>query len=326
MRLQVLVGEPSVVDTVQMLRGLKSKYESHHGVIISDRALIAAATLSDRYIQNRFLPDKAIDLIDEAASSIRVQLDSMPEEMDIMKRQFTRLQVEEAALRKEKQDAALQTRLSEVQEELATLRDRLAPLQLRYQKEHARMVELRELQAKREKLREDAQVARQRGDLARTADLIHGAIPEVDARLREIKAVPESEEPMLSERIGVEEIAAVVARWTGIPVSRLQQSEVHKLLGLKEELHRRIVGQDVAVEAVTNAIIRSRAGLAASERGSSFLFLGPTGVNFCWISPLGACPLSGGQCCAPPWDMRMPCVARLHAAATVDTPTRGPVS
>lgn len=267
-----------MADTVQMLRGLKSKYESHHGVIISDRALIAAATLSDRYIQNRFLPDKAIDLIDEAASSIRVQLDSMPEEMDIMQRQMTRLQVEETALKKEKKDAALQSRLSDVRTELASLRDRLAPLQLRYQKEHARMVELRELQAKREKLREDAQVARQRGDLARTADLIHGAIPEVDARLREIKAMPENEEPMLTERIGVEEIAAVVSRWTGVPVSRLHQSEVEKLMGLREELHKRVVGQDTAVAAVANAIIRSRAGLAASERGSSFLFLGPTGA------------------------------------------------
>lgn len=278
MLVQVLVGEPSVADTIQMLRGLKSKYESHHGAIISDRALIAAATLSDRYIQNRFLPDKAIDLIDEAASSVRVQLDSMPEEMDIMQRQLTRLQVEETALKKEQKDAAVRTRLEEVQGELAALRDQLAPLQLRYQKEHAHMVELRELQTKREKLREDAQMARQRGDLARTADLIHGAIPEVDERLREIKAMRESEVPMLTERIGVEDIASVVARWTGIPVSRLQKSEVDKLLGLEEELHKRVVGQDAAVAAVASAIMRSRAGLSATERGSSFLFLGPTGA------------------------------------------------
>jgi ATP-dependent Clp protease ATP-binding subunit ClpB len=260
-----------------MLRGLKSKYESHHGVIISDRALVTAAQLSDRYIQNRFLPDKAIDLVDEACSNIRVQLDSMPEEMDLMQRQLQRLQVEEAALKKEAKDTVAKKRLKEVAQEIATMQDQLQPLQLRYKKEHDRMVELRELQAKKERLREDAKAARQRNDLARQADIVHGAIPEVDARLKRLREeMPEN--PMLTEKIGPDEIAAVVARWTGIPVSRLRTREVDKLINLKDELHKRVVGQDEAVAAVADAVLRSRAGIAATERGSSFLFLGPTGV------------------------------------------------
>jgi ATP-dependent Clp protease ATP-binding subunit ClpB len=266
-----------VPDTIQMLRGLKSKYESHHGVIISDRALVAAAQLSDRYIQNRFLPDKAIDLVDEACSNIRVQLDSMPEEMDLMQRQLQRLQVEEAALKKETKDTVAKARLREVAQEIAAMQDQLQPLQLRYKKEHERMVELRELQAKRERLKEDAKAARQRNDLARQADIVHGAIPEVDLRLKKLReGIPEN--PMLTEKIGPDEIAGVVARWTGIPVSRLRTSEVDKLINLKDELHKRVVGQDEAVAAVADAVLRSRAGIAATERGSSFLFLGPTGA------------------------------------------------
>jgi ATP-dependent Clp protease ATP-binding subunit ClpB len=275
--LQVLVGEPSVADTVQMLRGLKGRYESHHGVTISDRALVAAATLSDRYIQSRFLPDKAIDLVDEACSSIRVQLDSMPEDVDVMQRQIVRLQVEEQALKKEKGDTMMKKRLKEVQEELSALQDQLKPLQMRYKKEHERLLEIRDLQTKREKLRQDAEIARQRNDLARIADIVHGAIPEVDARLRVLREqMPEN--PMLTEKIGVEEIAAVVSRWTGIPVNKLKETEVEKLINLKDELHKRLVGQDAAVAAVADAVLRSRAGLSATERGSSFLFLGPTGV------------------------------------------------
>jgi ATP-dependent Clp protease ATP-binding subunit ClpB len=218
---------------------------------------------------------------DEACSSIRVQLDSMPEEMDAMQRQITRLQVEEQALKKEKtKDTLLSARLDAVQEQLSALQDRLKPLRLRYNAEHARMLEIRRLQTKREKLLQDLEVAKQRGDLARNADLEHGAIPEVNMRLQAIIAqMPEN--PMLTENIGEAEIAAVVSRWTGIPVENLQKTEAAKLLSLKEELHKRVVGQDEAVAAVANAVIRSRAGLAASERGSSFLFLGPTGV-FPW--------------------------------------------
>lgn len=215
---------------------------------------------------------------DEACSSVRVQLDSMPEEMDAMQRRITRLQVEEKALKKEKvKDTELSARLGAVQEELSGLQEKLKPLRLRYNAEHARMMELRDLQNKREKLRQDVEVARQRSDLARIADLVHGAIPEVDARLQQlIAAMPTN--PMLTENIGVEEIATVVSRWTGIPVDKLQKTEAAKLLNLHEELHKRVVGQSSAVSAVANAVIRSRAGLAASERGSSFLFLGPTGT------------------------------------------------
>ena len=194
------------------------------------------------------------------------------------------LQVEEQALKKEGKDAMAKKRLAELARELATLQDALHPLQLRYNKEHARMVELRELQAKRERLREDAKAAQQRNDLARMADLVHGAIPEIDARLRALREeLPD--DPMLSERIGVEEVAAVVARWTGIPVSRLQQTEVDKLVNLKEELHNRVVGQDGAVAAVADAVLRARAGIAAADRGASFLFLGPTGARprRCWL-------------------------------------------
>lgn len=196
-----------------------------------------------------------------------------------MQRQITRLQVEEQALKKEKKkDAQISSRLDTVQEELSALQDRLQPLRLRYNTEHSRMLELRGLQSKREKLRQDVEVAKQRGNLARIADLVHGAIPEVDTRLREIRAsMPEN--PMLTENIGVGEIAAVVSRWTGIPVDKLQKSEATKLLNLEEELHRRVVRQNTAVSAVANAVVRSRAGLAASERGSSFLFLGPTGAH-----------------------------------------------
>lgn len=249
-RAQVQVGEPSVPDTIQMLRGLKSKYESHHGVVISDRALVAAATLADRYIQSRFLPDKAIDLVDEACSSIRVQLDSMPESIDLLQRQLQRLQVEEEALKREKKDTASKKRLAEVAEEIAAMKDQLAPLQLRYRKEHERMEELRALQAKRQKLKEDAQGARQRNDLARTADIVHGAIPEVDARLRALREeMPE--DPMLSERIGTDEIATVVARWTGIPVSRLCTSEVDRLIHLKVRLPSRGVLQLAAMPCMS---------------------------------------------------------------------------
>ena len=293
---QVQVHEPSVEDTIQMLRGLKSKYESHHGVEIADRALIAAATLSDRYIQSRFLPDKAIDLVDEACSSIRVQLDSMPEEIDLMQRKLQRLQVEEQALNKEGSDSAAQARLATVAEEIGALQDRLQPLQIRYKREHDRMVEMRALQNKRERLREDADAAQQRHDLARAADLVHGAIPEVEERLAHLRAeLPAN--PMLSEKIGVDEISAVVARWSGIPVSKLHKDDTAKVLGLRDQLHERVVGQDSAVDAVADAVVRSRAGLAATERGSSFLFLGPTGApSFLFFLALSWQPCCGCVC------------------------------
>ncbi|GLC34379.1 hypothetical protein PLESTB_000735100 [Pleodorina starrii] len=274
---QVLVKEPSVADTVAILRGIKERYESHHGVHITDRALVVAAELSDRYITTRFLPDKAIDLVDEACANMRVQLDSKPEQLDVLERQRTRLQVEAAALSKEK-DALSKKRAAEVERELAALEDSLRPLLLRYQQERSRLDELRKLVQKRDEILVNIQLAEQHNNLARIADLRYGALPEVEERIKALRAAQPAD-AMLSEEVGPEEIATVVSRWTGIPVSRLKQSEREKLLELRTELAKRVVGQEGAVAAVADAVLRSRAGLAARNRGSSFLFLGPTGVG-----------------------------------------------
>lgn len=222
---------------------------------------------------------QAIDLVDEACSNVRVQLDSKPENIDHMERQKLRLQVEEQALSKEK-DPISKARLEEVRRELAALQEALAPLQMTYQQEKERLDKIRHLQEKREELLVNMSLAEQRGDLARIADLKYGAIPEIEAALASLRsAVPSSSSQLLVEEVGPEEVAAVVSRWTGIPVSKLQQTERDKLLCLREQLHRRVVGQEAAVAAVADAVLRSRAGLAARNRGSSFLFLGPTGVG-----------------------------------------------
>lgn len=276
---QVLVGEPSVPDTIQILRGLKEKYEDHHGVHITDRALVVAAELSDRYISGRFLPDKAIDLMDEACSNVRVQLDSKPEGIDSLERQRVRLQVEQQALKKEKDPLSV-ARLGEVQQQLASLEDSLRPLLMKYGQEKERLDKIRMLQGKRQELLVALQGAEQRQDLARIADIKYGSLLEVDETLKKLRAAaPKGGEAMLVEEVGPEEIAGVVSKWTGIPVSRLQATEREKLLSLREELHRRVVGQDAAVDVVAAAVLRSRAGLASRSRGSSFLFLGPTGVG-----------------------------------------------
>ncbi|GBG00245.1 chaperone [Raphidocelis subcapitata] len=273
----VQVGEPSVPDTMQILRGLKQKYEDHHGVHITDRALVVAAELSDRYITGRFLPDKAIDLVDEACSTVRVQLDSKPESIDSLERQAVRLRVEREALKKEK-DPLSAARLAQVDKELAALEDELSPLLMRYSQEKERLESIRRLQNKRQELQVSLQQAEARGDLARIADIRYGSMAEVDDTLKRLRAqVPQ--EAMLAEEVGTEQIAEVVSRWTGIPTTRLQQTEREKLLHLGDELHKRVVGQDTAVDAVAAAVLRSRAGLAARNRGSSFLFLGPTGVG-----------------------------------------------
>lgn len=217
--------------------------------------------------------------MDEACSNVRVQLDSKPENIDHMERQKLRLQVEEQALSKEK-DPISKARLEEVRRELAALQEALAPLQMTYQQEKERLDKIRHLQEKREELLVNMSLAEQRGDLARIADLKYGAIPEIEAALASLRAaVPSSSAQLLVEEVGPEEVAAVVSRWTGIPVSKLQQTERDKLLCLREQLHRRVVGQEAAVAAVADAVLRSRAGLAARNRGSSFLFLGPTGVG-----------------------------------------------
>ncbi|CAH9088188.1 unnamed protein product [Cuscuta europaea] len=279
---QVYVAEPSVPDTISILRGLKEKYEGHHGVKIQDRALVIAAQLSARYITGRHLPDKAIDLVDEACANVRVQLDSQPEEIDNLERKRIQLEVELHALEKEK-DKASKARLTDVRKELDDLRDRLQPLLMKYNKEKERIDELRRLKQKRDELMYALQEAERRYDLARAADLRYGAIEEVEAaisRLESSSGTGEEEGAMLTETVGPEQIAEVVSRWTGIPVTRLGQDQKERLIGLADRLHQRVVGQDIAVCAVAEAVLRSRAGLGRPQQPTgSFLFLGPTGVG-----------------------------------------------
>ncbi|KAK7304682.1 hypothetical protein VNO77_42568 [Canavalia gladiata] len=276
---QVYVAEPRVVDTVSILRGLKERYEGHHGVRIQDRALIVAAQLSSRYITGRRLPDKAIDLVDEACANVRVQLDSQPEEIDNLERKRVQLEVELHALEKEK-DKASKARLVEVRKELDDLRDKLHPLMMKYRKEKERIDELRRLKQKREELNFALQEAERRYDLARAADLRYGAIQEVESAIQELEGKTEKGNVMLTETVGPEHIAEVVSRWTSIPVTRLGQNEKERLIGLADRLHQRVVGQDQAVNAVAEAVLRSRAGLGRPQQPTgSFLFLGPTGVG-----------------------------------------------
>jgi ATP-dependent Clp protease ATP-binding subunit ClpB len=282
---QVFVAEPSVADTVSILRGLKERYESHSGVRLTDAALVQAAQLSHRYISGRFLPDKAIDLVDEACASVRVQLDSQPEIIDQLQRKQLQLEVEATALEREKGDPASQQRLGKVRQELAGIRDQLLPLRARFDRERASLEELQQLQQKVDSLKAKAESAKRRGDLALAADLQYAAIPECQSRIAQL--LKESDEQrrsatgrMVSEVVGEEQIAEVVARWTGIPVSKLNQTERQKLLSLGSELQKRVVGQDEAVNIVAEAILRSRAGLSHENRPTgSFLLCGPSGVG-----------------------------------------------
>ncbi|KAJ0048158.1 hypothetical protein Pint_16230 [Pistacia integerrima] len=279
---QVYVAEPSVPDTISILRGLKERYEGHHGVRIQDRALVVAAQLSARYITGRHLPDKAIDLVDEACANVRVQLDSQPEEIDNLERKRMQLEVELHALEKEK-DKASKARLVEVRKELDDLRDKLQPLMMKYRKEKERIDEIRRLKQKKEELLFALQEAERRYDLARAADLRYGAIQEVESAIAQLEGNTNGntdENVMLTETVGPEHIAEVVSRWTGIPVTRLGQNDKERLIGLAERLHKRVVGQDDAVNAVAEAVLRSRAGLGRPQQPTgSFLFLGPTGVG-----------------------------------------------
>lgn len=276
---QVMVSEPSIADTISILRGLKERYEGHHGVRLLDRALVVAAQLSSRYITSRFLPDKAIDLIDEACANVRVQLDSQPEEIDVLERRRIQLEVEAHAMEKEK-DKASKARLVEIRQELQNLEDQLRPLKMKYQREKERVDELRKLKQKREDLQASLLDAERRYDLARAADLKYGALVEVDKAIQKMEQQESGENTMLTESVGPEHIAEVVSRWTGIPVTRLGQNEKARLLGLADRLHQRVVGQDEAVQAVAEAILRSRAGLGRQQQPTgSFLFLGPTGVG-----------------------------------------------
>ncbi len=275
----VFVGEPSAEDTIAILRGLKERYEVHHGVRIQDAALVAAAVLSDRYLTGRFLPDKAIDLIDEAASRLRIEIDSMPLEIDVVERRARQLEIELVALAKET-DAASKERLAALDRELADLNEQKAGMVAHWQSEKEAIAEIRRLKGELEEAR--LQVEHE-DDLERAAEIRYGVIPtlerEVDAataRLAELQ----TNQKMLKEEVDEEDIAEVVSKWTGVPVSRLMQGEMQKLLRLEDELHRRVIGQDDAVAAVSNAIRRSRAGLSDPHRPiGSFLFLGPTGVG-----------------------------------------------
>src|SRR3954462_7045957 len=277
---QVLVGEPSVDDTVGILRGLKDRYEVHHGVRITDSALVAAATLSDRYITSRFLPDKAIDLVDEAASRLRMEIDSRPVEIDEVERLVRRLEIEEMALAKE-EDEASKERLEKLRAELADKKEQLAGPTSKWQNEKNAIAVVRELKEQLETLRGEADRAERDGDLAKASELRYGRIPEIEKKLdAALPTAQAQEDVMLKEEVGPDDIADVVSAWTGIPAGRMLEGETAKLLRMEDELGKRIVGQRKAVQAVSDAVRRSRAGVADPNRPTgSFMFLGPTGVG-----------------------------------------------
>jgi ATP-dependent Clp protease ATP-binding subunit ClpB len=279
---QVIVEEPSVEDTISILRGLKERFEIHHGVNIHDRALVAAATLSDRYISERFLPDKAIDLVDEACAMIRTEIDSMPSELDEVMRRVMQLEIEEAALRKET-DEASKERLAALTKELADLRERANSMKAQWQQEKEAIQQVRNVREALEKARRELEEAENEYDLNKAAELRHGRIPQLEKQLKQLeKQMSETgkEGRLLREEVTEEEIAEIVSRWTGIPLTRLVEGEREKLLRLHDLLHERVIGQDEAVELVSDAVLRARAGIKDPNRPiGSFIFLGPTGVG-----------------------------------------------
>ncbi len=278
----VLVSEPSEEDTVSILRGLKERYEVHHGVRITDGAIVAAAQLSSRYITDRFLPDKAIDLIDEAASKLRIEIDSMPEELDVVERKIQQLEIEKEALKREKDDASAK-RLTELQQELGSLTEERDQLKLHWNLEKERIQKIRSMKSELENAKLQADKYEREGDLGKVAELRYGKIVTLEKQLKEESeklAQAQQDKKMLKEEVDAEDIAEIVAKWTGIPVSKMMESERSKLLRLEEELHRRVIGQDEAVYAVANAIRRSRTGMQDENRPlGSFIFLGTTGVG-----------------------------------------------
>ncbi|KAJ1927110.1 hypothetical protein FBU59_007251, partial [Linderina macrospora] len=286
---KVNVSEPTVQDTISILRGLKERYESHHGVKVLDSALVTAAQLSDRYITNRRLPDKALDVVDEAMAWTRVQLDSQPEQIDHLERRLQQLEIERIALQKEKDDSS-RMRLEAVGKEIGQINEELRPLKLRYESEKGLLDEIRAANQKMDELRHKAEEARRRHDLERAADMEFYAIPELQNHLKQLqerqseheaKVVSgEIKQEMLSSIVGPDQVAEVIARWTGIPVQRLTQSQVDRLMTLADRLKKSVVGQDRAIDAVADAILRSRAGMARTNQPTgSFLFLGPTGTG-----------------------------------------------
>ncbi len=278
----VYVGEPSVEDTIAILRGLKERYEVHHGVKITDTAIVAAATLSQRYITDRFLPDKAIDLVDEAASRLRIELTSMPQEIDGLQRRMTHLQIEKQALSRENNPAS-RARLDEIETEISGLQEKMSGLKAQWESEKNVIKQINELKAKLERTKEDAARAEREGDLNRAAELRYGALPQVQRDLDTANAkLAEMQKggAMLKEEVTEEDIAEIVAKWTGVPVTRMLESEMQKLIRMEESLQLRVVGQEDAVHAVSNAVRRSRAGLKDPNRPiGSFIFMGPTGVG-----------------------------------------------
>ncbi|RUO39256.1 ATP-dependent chaperone ClpB [Pseudidiomarina aestuarii] len=276
---KVLVDEPSVEDTIAILRGLKERYEVHHSVQITDPAIVAAASLSHRYISDRQLPDKAIDLIDEAASSIRIQIDSKPEDLDRLDRRIIQLQLEQRALTKEEDDAS-KKRLETLEAELQDLQRKYAELEEVWTSEKAAVQGAQNIKAQIEQARTDLEIARRAGDLNRMSELQYGRLPELERQLKSAESAEEQDMTLLKNKVTEEEIAEVLSRWTGIPVSKMLEGEREKLLQMEAQLHQRVVGQDEAVTSVANAIRRSRAGLSDPQRPiGSFLFLGPTGVG-----------------------------------------------
>ena len=276
---QVFVDEPSVEDTIAILRGLKERYEAHHKVQIEDTALVAAATLSHRYIPARQLPDKAIDLIDEAASRLRMEIDSSPVEIDELQRQVDRLRMEEMALTREK-DEASKERLAKLRGDLADLEEQLGALQTRWEREKTGLNRVGELKEQVDAKRNEAERAQREGDLATASELLYGEIPALEKQIAEASASVEETTPMVKETVGPDDVAEVVSAWTGIPAGRLLEGEAQKLLRMEDELGRRVIGQREAIKAVSDAVRRSRAGIADPNRPTgSFLFLGPTGVG-----------------------------------------------
>jgi ATP-dependent Clp protease ATP-binding subunit ClpB len=274
----VLVEPPSVEDAISILRGLKERFELHHGVRIQDNALVSAVTLSDRYISDRFLPDKAIDLIDEACAMIRTEMDSAPQELDALQRRVLQLEIEEAALKLEK-DEASKHRLETLRKELGDARGQTAALKAKWEKEKAAVGRVSKVREELEATRLEMEKAERAYDLSKLAELRHGKIPQLEAELKKLETT-ETKTELFKEEVSAEEVAEIVAKWSGIPVTRLVESEKEKLLRLGDELHERVIGQEEAVELTSDAILRARAGIKDPRRPvGSFLFLGPTGVG-----------------------------------------------
>ncbi|MEP6704400.1 MAG: AAA family ATPase, partial [Acidobacteriota bacterium] len=279
---QVYIGEPTVEDTIAILRGLKERYEVHHGVRIKDAAIVAAATLSNRYITDRFLPDKAIDLIDEAASRIRIEIDSLPQEIDVLEREILQLEIERQALSRET-DEKSKERLEDIEKRIADLNEKSSGMKAKWQSEKDEIEKMRKCKEELEQAKLELEQARQAGDLNKAAELQYGKIPEVEKqmateqqRLTELQ----SDGVFLKEEVDEEDVAEVVAKWTGVPVTKMLQGEMQKLVSMEQNLNRRVIGQDEALEAVSNAVRRARAGLQDPNRPvGSFIFLGPTGVG-----------------------------------------------